>query len=196
MRTIKLYGELGELYGKEYRFNVTSVREALALLLANFPSLKQYLIDQDKKIAGYEVWDGKEALSEEDKNGFFKQGLADIKIIPVVQGGGAAARIIAGAVLVVVGALGSTVFSWAGGATWGPWAVKFGAVLILGGVCELLSPKPNTKTSDPTSNADSYLFSGAMNSSKQGNAVALGYGKMIVGSQVGSASITITDIPV
>ena len=195
MRTIKLYGELGDLYGKEYRFNVTSVREALALLLANFPSLKQYLIDQDKKIAGYEVWDGKEALSEEDKNGFFKQGLADIKIIPVVQGGGAAGRIIAGAVLVVVGAI-LAYGSWGAASPYGGKIALLGASLILGGICELLSPKPNTKTSDPTSNADSYLFSGAMNSSKQGNAVALGYGKMIVGSQVGSASITITDIPV
>lgn len=192
MRTIKLYGELGDLYGKEYRLNVTSVREALALLLANFPSLKQYLIDQDKKIAGYEVWDGKEALSEEDKNGFFKQGLADIKIIPVVQGGGAAGRIIAGVVLVVVG----TVLAYWTGNPYGAKIALLGASLILGGICELLSPKPNTKTSDPTSNADSYLFSGAMNSSKQGNAVALGYGKMIVGSQVGSASVTITDIPV
>ena len=195
MRTIKLYGELGDLYGKEYRFNVTSVREALALLLANFPSLKQYLIDQDKKIAGYEVWDGKETLSEEDKNGFFKQGLADIKIIPVVQGGGAAGRIIAGAVLVVVGAI-LAYGSWGAASPYGGKIALLGASLILGGICELLSPKPNTKTSDPTSNADSYLFSGAMNSSKQGNAVALGYGKMIVGSQVGSASITITDIPV
>ena len=58
MRTIKLYGELGEKFGKEYTWDVKNVKEAVSLLCANFKEFKQHLIDSDTRLLGYEVWDG------------------------------------------------------------------------------------------------------------------------------------------
>ena len=142
MRTIKLYGELGEKFGKEYTWDVKNVKEAISLLCANFKEFKQHLIDSDTRLLGYEVWDGEKNLSEDDKESFFMNGSKDIKIIPIIQGASAAGRILTGVAIIAVAWMtwGTALASMPvyGAATWG-----LGMSLVIGGVIELLSPKPN-----------------------------------------------------
>lgn len=184
LRTIKLYGELGKKFGRVHKAHVESVAEAIKYFCANFKDFRQHLIDSETRIAGYEVWDGKYNVSE-SKEDIHKHGTQEIRIIPRINGSGAAGRIIAGVVLLVVAYfLGSSEIA------------RVGIALIVGGVAELLSPKPHTSSDSSTDTNNSYIFSGATNSTKQGNPVAIGYGKMLVGSQVISASITTQDIPV
>ena len=184
LRTIQLYGKLGEEFGKEHKVYARTIREALNLLAANFKTFRQHIVDKNNAV-GYEVWDGnKDAATEQELT---KQGNATIKIIPVLNGASANARIVAGAVLMVVGA-------YVGNEN----MVTLGASLVFGGIAEKLSPKVKTDRGDTNEvyKATSYIFSGATNQIQQGAAIAVGYGLMIVGSNVISAAITTANVPV
>jgi predicted phage tail protein len=192
MIVFQLYGELGAKYGKEFKLHVKTVREGIALLAANFKDFKQHLIDSDTRLAGYEVWANDESLAATENDFKLQREGAVVKIIPVAKGAGANGRIIAGVVLVIVGVL----LNVYGGGSGSP-VIMAGIGLIAGGIAEKLAPKPKTNPEkDDINDAKSYIFSGPVNSTKQGRPVAIGYGKMIVGSNVISASITTTDIPV
>ena len=74
------------------------------------------------------------------------------------------------------------------------FVTQAGMSLVLGGVASILAPTP--KTPDPKEspeNTPSYLFNGAVNTTAQGHPVPIGYGRLIVGSAVISASIVTTE---
>lgn len=194
MRKVELYGDLGQKFGKSFELNVKTVRQAVKLLSANFKTFKQHLIDSEG-VVGYEVWDGDYNLGG-DSDEFIKHGDGTIKIIPVVEGAGATGRIIAGVVIIVVGAI-IDIYSQGGftSAT-GGYGYTFGVALIAGGLAEKLAPKPRDVNTSEVENTRSYVFSGAVNTTRQGVAIPLGYGKMLIGSSVISASLTTTDIPI
>ena len=173
---------------------IKNVKEAISLLCANFKEFKQHLIDSDTRLLGYEVLDGEKNLSEDDKESFFMNGSKDIKIIPIIRGASAAGRILTGATILAItwwNPLGWAATSWMMAAT-----VSTGASLVLGGVIEILSPKPHLTGNTTQDSNESYLFDGTYNSTKQGTPIGLGYGRMIVGSSVVSQAITISEIPV
>ena len=176
MRTVRLEGQLAELFGAVHHVAANNIRQILRYFSVNFKDFDSYLIDSDTRQMAYEVWDGDHDIEGKEAD-FVKQGLSDVTIIPRIAGAGAAGRIIAGVVLVIVGAY----FGQA-------WLVQIGASLVIGGVVELLSKNPAT-TQNETENSRSYLFSGPINSTRQGNPITLGYGMHIVGSQVISASV-------
>lgn len=195
MRKVILYGELAEKFGKEFNMNVQTVQQAIKLLSANFKNFRQHLIDSNTRLAGYEVWDGDYDL-EGNQVEFQKIGTGDIRIVPVISGAGATGRIIAGVILVIIGAIGLTVGQAYGGATWGSMALSMGIGLIAGGIAEKLAGKPKDVDASEVENTKSYIFSGAVNTTRQGVPVQIGYGKMLIGSAVISASITTVDIPI
>jgi len=194
--TFELYGELGEKYGKTFTMLVSSVSEGISLLAANFKDFKQHIIDSDTRLSGYEVWAGDTNLEAKQEDFHMQREGSTVKIIPVIKGAGATGRIIAGVVLIIIGAV-LTITGY--GAAAAPYFYSAGIGLLIGGIAEKLSPKPKGMTvqdDGAVDSANSYLFSGAVNSTQQGRPVAVGYGKMIVGSNVISASITTSDIPV
>ena len=194
MRTIRLYGELGEKFGTEYTWDVKNVKEAISLLCANFKEFKQHLIDSDTRLAGYEVWSGDFNLSGDSAEEFCINGSGDIRIVPVIKGASAVARIIVGVVILAFAWWNP--LGWAAGSALMGATVGIGASLVVGGVIELLSPKPKLSGITSQDSNESYLFNGTYNSTKQGTPIGLGYGEMIVGSSVVSQSITISEIPV
>ena len=193
MREVELYGPLAEKFGKDFSLHVRTVQQALKLFAANFKDFRQHLIDSDGVI-GYEVWDGDYNLGE-DANEFTKIGTGKIRIIPVVQGAGATGRIIAGVVLVIIGVV-------VAGGSYGSASpvrsslIMAGIGLIAGGIAEKLAGKPRDADTTQAENTKSYIFSGAVNTTRQGVPVPIGYGKMLIGSAVISASITTVDVPV
>jgi predicted phage tail protein len=123
-------------------------------------------------------------------------GQRDIMIVPVIAGaGGGVGKILLGAAL-IVGAF------FTGGATIGllglaaPVLVssvlfKVGALLLLGGVAELLSPVPKVPQGPGSDNdpRKTFNFSGIQQTSKQGVPVPCVYGLTLVGSVVISAGV-------
>jgi predicted phage tail protein len=122
-------------------------------------------------------------------------GQQDIKIMPVVAGAGATAKIIIGVALFAL----ATFATAGGGAIFGAAIAKnigflaatqaFGVALALGGVAQLLTPVPKVPQGPDTADdpRKTYNFSGIQQTSRQGVPVPCVYGLTLVGSVVISA---------
>lgn len=201
LRKIKLYGRLRDFIGVSVlEAEVNNAGEAIRFLLANWPELTSHMANQY-----YQVDVGASSIPVEELS--YPAGSDDIKIIPVIGGGGNVGRIILGAVLI-----GFAIYS--GGAGFAIGAGKFGFVatgavpsamaalagnigiaLVLSGVAGLLAPVPEV----PDNEADpenSFSFNGVQQTSRSGTAIPVIYGEVITGSVVVSAKVDINDEPI
>ena len=187
-----LQGELGQRFGTEYTFHVKTVQRALKLMEANFKGFFKYLQDSDQRIAGYEVVRNGEHLDENSKEFYIESDITEVTITPVAMGAGSSARIVAGVVLVVVGAvMAATGY----GSAYAPNIMLAGVGLIAGGIAEKMSKTKMKEQPDEPNSYGSYVFSGATNTAIQGTPVYVGYGEMMVGSIVISAALSVSDYP-
>lgn len=198
MKTVLLYGHLGKKFGKRHQFDVRTPAEAIRALAANFPGFREHVIKNSEP--GYHVRVGKETR---DETGLAYPIDGVLRIIPAVGGSGAIGRIVLGAALMyLTTGTGALLASWAigTGSSFVIGAVSalgnIGMSLVLGGVTELLFAPPKAQSTEPASSKPSYAFNGPVNTVTQGNPVPVCYGRMIVGSQVVSASISAVDYPV
>jgi predicted phage tail protein len=75
--------------------------------------------------------------------------------------------------------------------TFGSLAMKFAGSLILGGVAAMLAPTPEAPdTADKPTN---YGFDGAANTARQGYAIPVCYGQLLIGGTVISSGISPED---
>ncbi|SAL03058.1 lambda tail assembly I [Caballeronia calidae] len=171
MLTVKLYGDLGARFGRVYRLDVRSPGEAVHALCAQLRGLRQYFIErptQKFRVRGVQDYD------ETDLH--YPQSGGVLKIVPLVEGAGAFGKIIGGAALAIAGLFIPGV---------GGMVTSMGIALALGGVAQLLAPRNKaTATPEKEENQPSLAFDGAVNTMGQGGPVPLGYGRLLVGSQI------------
>lgn len=146
------------------------------------------------KVLGYQcIVDGDE-ISEQE----FRYPMSrEFSIVPVITGGGKIGKIIIGVALIALAIMQPELIPviTAGGAQiFGPATVFWiGVGLTLSGVAQMLAPTP--QTSDEDKKTENKYFDGPVNTSVQGSAVPLGYGRMVVGSAVISAGMSIDSTP-
>lgn len=189
IRTVRLYGKLGTRFGRRFELAVASPAEAIQALCVLLKGFRRELLESKDKGIAYAVFAGKRNLSKDELE--LPPGRDEIRIAPILVGSkrGGILQTIIGAVLVVVGA----VVSYFGGGLGAP-LMKFGAVMMLGGVIQMLSPQPSGLSArDSPENGASYNFNGPVNTSAQGNPVPLLYGELEVGSAVISGGIYAED---
>jgi len=198
MRVIRLNGELGKRFGRIHKLDVRTPAEAVRALCANYPGFEQFLIGSTERNVAYRCVVDKDLLDE----GHIHYPMSKtFSITPVVHGAGKVFGIILGVMLIaaavafapaIVGALGPTLGMGTGigflGLTYANVA-WLGVALLIGGISQLLAPTPKAPQSGQT-NENNY-FNGPVNTTAQGSAVPIGYGRAIVGSAVISASISI-----
>lgn len=190
MRKVKLYGELAKKFGREFMLEVESVAEAVRALSANFPGFEKELMTAHLRGVEYVVRADKRDVSEMELNNSLAPQ-ETIRIAPIAVGrkNGGIFQTIIGAILIVVGVVLN-----AYGQTWGTYLIQAGTALVAGGIIQMLIPVP--KTDDPSErpeNKPSTYFDGAVNTLAQGHPVPLGYGKLMVGSAVISAGLTVEE---
>lgn len=192
MKTIKLYGHLGKKFGKIHRFDVRSPSEAIQALSANYKDFKAYLLEHSEP--GYHVFLDEENIGV-DKLGYPVE--KTIKFVPVVQGAGGDGfgQILLGAALIFVAPYAVTALGM-GSTLAGAYAIQaatgLGWAMIFGGVSQMLFSPPETQSGTSVERPDnkpSYAFDGPVNTTRQGNPVPVGYGRLRVGSQVVSAGL-------
>ena len=190
MRTVRLFGKLAKQFTDKVDLEVSSAAEAIRALCANFPGFETFMIQSESMGLRYKVVVAGDAIS--DVSEIHNPASGFIDIIPVVKGaGGPVERILVGAALIA-----AAVLMPASIPALIPQIVgSIGVSLALGGISQLLSPAPTApKPGEKPENTPSNYFNGPVNTSLQGQAVSLAYGRVICGSAVVSAGISLEQI--
>ncbi|MGF7174725.1 TipJ family phage tail tip protein [Azospirillum doebereinerae] len=211
LRTVHLHGSLGRSFGRSFTLNADSVVEVVRLLEANFPGRFGKAIEAGafKLVRG----DRAKGLALGESMLTFKLGAADLHITPVAAGAGGKGK---GGVKAVIGvaimaiaiiaapvtggtSLGGLVAVSASGTVTGLTAygsiAMMGLSMALSGISQIIAPQPGVSGSlESADKQQSFLFNGAVNSVEQGGPVPLIYGRMRVGSVVGSAGLTVEQV--
>lgn len=204
--TVHLHGHLRRQFGDQFALHIRTAGEAVRALHANFgtPFLKAlsegaYRLVMGERKTGHEI-------SLDDVNSFRFSG--SLHIIPVPTGRangsrkGGTLKVILGVALVGAavffsgGTLGGLATPLLGGALGSGFTAgtigALGFAMALGGVSQMLAPKDVPQAE--VQQANSFMFSGPINSNEQGNAVPLIYGRTFTGSQQISAGLNIEDV--
>lgn len=199
MVPVLLLGDLGKRYGRKFTLDVKTPAEAIRALVANFPDIQKHMADRY-----YRVVVGREDAGTDELHN--PAGRQVIKIVPVVTGaGGGMGKILLGAIIIGAAfftggaSLAASGFLIGGITTtfWGGIALSIGASLMLGGAAQMLAPTQAAgKPSEDSGKNPSYAFNGPVNTTAQGQPIAVGYGRLRVGSAVISAGITTEDIAI
>lgn len=176
---VHLYGALAEQFGTPHEFAISTPREAVRALDANFPGFYRELIKVERYviIADDDLRDGDAAAFLTFKH--------DLHLIPKIEGQASLGALAIGSLFGI--AATSTV------------ATVLGGLLVTGiviGLSMLLRPsQPEQKTEDNKKD-QSYAFSGPENVTEQGAAVPLIYGRVFTGSVVISAGLSVADVAI
>lgn len=205
-REIRLLGELGRRFGRLHRLAVNTPAEAVRALCTVLPGFRDAVLDAEQHGVGFKVLVGDKEMAEPVVEAAMVSGMQTAyTIAPVLQGSkNALGTILTGAALIGLAALtgGAAAFgtlsgAWAAGlgATAGYFAANIGVGLVLAGLAMAVSPTPDApKPGDREANKASDVFNGPVNTAAQGNPVPVCYGRLIVGSAVGSAGMSVGDV--
>ena len=202
-----------------FEFEADTPAQAIKALIVNFPGLEQWLLDSEREGLSFRVTVGKERITQQDASlAVLPWSERDVfSIAPVVSGAGqGAGTILAGIGLVALAIIAGPAAggflglgAGLGGATGAGAAISLGliggtaataiggigAALILGGVAQMLSPQPDLGMGATSARGreatrfESFAFSGIVNTTQQGMAVPIAYGRVFVGSAVISSGL-------
>ena len=215
MKVIKVYGALRERLGQcRFELNVATPAQAIKALCVNFPGLDKWLIDSEQDGVAYRVRVGKEEATPSDVSvlGLPWSEREVFSITPVVAGAGGFGRAIFGGLLIGASFLfpGAGLFGSSAFGVFGPLAPgtigalttvgtalsAVGAGLVLTGVSQIISPTPPSGLELKEANRiQNFSFSGITNTSQQGLAVPIAYGRVFVGSAVISSGLDVDHSP-
>lgn len=182
---VRLHGILAEKFVEECEFKVSSVKEAIKALNANFKDFKNILRQYDFRI----IADGKTLETEDVCTATYP--FKELDIFPIAQGQGGdngVVKGIIGGLEIVAGSL-IDILSYGSLSAIGTPLIVAGASTIAGAVINSFMQPPQYDQSQDA--ATSNIFDGARNVSKEGVAVPILYGEMIVGSLVASGFIAV-----
>lgn len=200
-RKVYLDGELGEKYGRELTIVADSFADVFRCLEANYPDIRQYLMDCHEKDIGFlcEIAD-KPLTTEEELLLSYPEGSMYISPQPMGSKGGMGKLFAALAIVVITAGIGAlaisgswaalglnisqfglgTMLSWglsaAAGSTLGLIALGVAVNLALAGIQQLMAPDPATDAQQD----ESYLFQGSGQTIVEGDPVPILYGKLRV----------------
>lgn len=186
MTNIYLYGELRNKFGSEFRFKINSPKEAFFAINANRRGFLNEIKKLGSKNIHYRVIVDDDIVSNA-KEIEIKKAPKEIHIVPIVWGAGTGMEVIyfLEAVFATVGIYGSA-------GTFLAYTVTItAAMMAVQGVMSLLYPDPKPDfNQEVQAGSKSYLFGNKTNNTSQGQAVPVGYGRLIIGGSQISAGVS------
>lgn len=209
LKTIRLYGVLGQKFGREFKLDVANTREAMRALSVQIAGFEQFMLHAHKHGLQFAVFlKGKNASKKRGKkrpavydhetkrlitgDNIGEQQLdmntdADIiHIVPRVIGAGGnngVLQVVLGIVMMVAG-----YFTFGATTTAGMALIGAGLGMAVGGVASMLMPKVSTtQDQNQDGNRANEGFGGAVTTVAQGNPVPILYGQREVGGFIVSA---------
>lgn len=171
LRTVYLHGVLGERFGPEHRFALSTPREAISALSANFEGFRRAFLE----VPHYGiVCDGDCRYPGNCPDIANSPISRDIHLVPQIEGRFGA--LLTPLLVPIVGTVAAPIIS------------GLLTVGLLFGISLLFAPKPPDTDTEKDEN---YIFAGPENVTTQGAPVPLIYGRCFVGSVVASAGIEV-----
>lgn len=190
MKTIKLHGILAKKFGRFFKLDVQTAREATHAIACQNAEFKRFMLESDKLGLKFAVFLGRKNITENDIDNVTDTDV--IHIVPRIVGSGGNTfnwlQVVAGAVLIGVGALtfGSTTAT-------GAALIGAGIGMFVGGVAGLLMPTVDMSNQDPDGNKANKGFGSAVTTVSQGNPVPILYGEREIGGFYASGGIYAED---
>ncbi len=177
MTDIFIGGKLGKKIGSTWKLKVSTFMELFNALECNTGTFRHYL-NKNKKDKLAIFLDGDLVKADDFLHRDVKN--KKIEIVPILAG---AAAVLAGAIVSAIGVQGVTAV-----------IIKFVLTAVISaaisfGISYLISKIMKSDDPDAT-NTTSFVFSSAENTSQQGQVVPVGYGRMSVGGNVVSVSLS------
>ena len=175
MTIINIHGILAREYGKSFILSLPNPKDVLEAIDCNKQGFLQRLIELQREGFCYDMIINKTRIT----HGPDMENMSNpttIDLVPAIAGSG-----------VIEGAIIATFTFLTGGST-AAWIVN---AIIMAAISYALTPKPENEALELTagSSKGSLIFSNNANLASQGSPVPLGYGRLIVGSQVIQATI-------
>lgn len=195
MVTIRLLGEAGRRFGRQFKLAVRTPAEAVRALCVQIPGLREYFLQSNENgISWRAITEHPDGLDEEQ---FLWPLSKRFVLAPIPTGKGAVGKIITGVALVAFSIVtaGAGLFGLGLGFGTGT-AVGIGLVgasLIFGGIADLLTPTPKllnvgvggggiTGGRNREEQQNSFTFDKSNANTQQGEVVPVLYGERIIGS--------------
>ncbi|MCT9255048.1 tail assembly protein [Acinetobacter baumannii] len=214
LKTIKLYGILGQKFGREFKLDVANTREAMRALSVQIAGFEHFMLHAHEQGLRFAVF--LKGKNSSNKRGKKRPAIYDhetkrlitgdnigeeqldmnteaevIHIVPRVMGAGGngGLQTILGAVMVVVGVIVGVTVGWTGaGAVAAQGLIGAGVGMMVGGIAQMLMPKiDNTQDQNQDGNRANKGFGGAVTTVAQGNPVPILYGQREIGGFIVSA---------
>ena len=193
LKTIRLYGVLGSMFGRVHKLAIDTPAEAVRALSVVIPGFEKFMMSAHLRGMKFAVFKNQLNIGKDELQ--LNSGENEIRIAPVISGSkrGGMFQTILGAVLVVAGvAIGY--FSGGTLSAFGYGLAKFGAAMMIGGVVQMLAPQPKgLAVRQDQENTPSYAFGGPVNTTAMGNPVGVLYGEREIGGAIVSAGIQASD---
>lgn len=198
MVTIKLLGELGRRFGRQFQLAVKTPAEAMRALCTQLPEMRQYLLESGEKGVNWRVvTEHPDGLGEDQLLWPLSKRMV---VAPQPAGRGATGKIIAGVALVAAAVLllpGAPLAAAVGFSIGGQAVMAAGTIglsMIFGGVAELLTPTPKMPNVSKGAGGgissgrsreeqlNSFTFDKSNANTMQGEVVPVLYGERLVGN--------------
>ncbi|WP_025119977.1 MULTISPECIES: tail assembly protein [unclassified Serratia] len=190
MRKMIFHGPLIERFGRDFKYKAHNVPKMMSAAKSLLDGFERYMAEAHKRGLTFAVFVGNERkrnIAEAELE--MTKGSEDIHLVPVIIGSKRAGlfQTILGVALIAISftPLGAPIASY---------LMAAGASMALGGIAQMLSPQAGgLRTRESPDNKPSYAFGGPVNTTAQGNPVAVGYGCREIGGAVISAGIYTED---
>ncbi|WP_418352642.1 tail assembly protein [Serratia fonticola] len=195
MRKMVFHGPLIERFGRDFKYKAHNVPKMISAAKNLIDGFERYMAEAHKRGLTFAVFVGnkrKRNIAEADLE--MTKGGEDIHLVPVIIGSKRAGlfQTILGVALIGLSMWNPAFLGFSAAVKTGLFAM--GASMALGGIVQMLSPQPGgLRTRESPDNKPSYAFGSPVNTTAQGNPVAVGYGCREIGGAVISAGIYTED---
>ncbi|MBP1484779.1 tail assembly protein [Acinetobacter nosocomialis] len=209
LKTVKLYGILGQKFGREFKLDVENTREAMRALSVQIAGFEHFMLHAHEQGLRFAVF--LKSKNSSNKRGKKRPAVYDhetkrlitgdnigeeqldmnteaeiIHVVPRVVGAGGnngILQVVLGIVMVAVG-----YFTFGATSAYGAALIGAGLGMAVGGVASMLVPKVDTtQDQNQDGNRANKGFGGAVTTVAQGNPVPILYGQREIGGFIISA---------
>ena len=205
MTNVYLHGELRNLFGESFKLKINSPKEVFSAINANRKNFAETVKKLGMKGVLYRIVVDDEVLNH-PKELNIQKAPKEMHVVPVVWGAGsnsggilmlaagiALMAFTAGASLGLMGAFAEGMLGGAsvlGTSALGTAVMMVGASLAIQGAMSLLFPQPKPDfNQEVAAGGKSYLFGSKPSNTSQGQAIPVGYGRLLIGASQVSSTI-------